>query len=187
MKQYLFNINNLKPQEAEKCLSQMTEQRKKYIASVSNPKRKAESIAGEWLVKKAVSEFFSLKEEEIVLERNEKGKPYIKDRDIFRSVSHSGDFVVVAVDIVPIGIDIEVIKPANLKIADKVCSESDKQFILTAQTDDEKLLNFLKIWTAKEAYFKMKGTGIVNLKKISYKDICAVHNFENNLIITTVK
>lgn len=187
MKQYLFNINNLNTEDEERCVSLMTEERRSYILTVSNTRRRKASIAGEWLVKKAIYELYSVPIEEIIIERTQKGKPYVKDKNIHISISHSADFVAVAVATEPIGIDIEVIKPLDLKVADKACNQKDKQLLLSAKTEEEALLTFLKIWTAKEAYFKMKGTGITNLKEISYTDINAVHTFENNLIITTVK
>ena len=186
MKQYLFNINNISPQQAEQCLSLMSDSRKKYINSISNKKRRNESIAGEWLLRNAVSQFCGIESNEIKIERTDKGKPYIKDTDIFVSLSHSGDFVAVAVDYVPIGIDIEVIKPLNLRVAHKVCSESDKRFILTGETEEQRLINFLKIWTAKEAYFKKTGTGITHIKELSYKDIKALHFINENILITVV-
>lgn len=177
-----MNINEIKPDQIKKCLSLMTEKRKNYIDSVSDEKRKLESIAGEWLVKTSVSQSLSLPVEEIIIERTEKGKPYVKDRDVHISISHSGDYVAAAVDTKPVGIDIEVIKPIDLKVAERVCSQSD----IKELSCGDPLIAFLKIWTAKEAYFKMTGTGIVNIKSVSYKDINAYHTFENDLIITTV-
>lgn len=186
MKQYLFHINDLKPEEYEKCLSLMSEPRREYINTVTNKERKMVSIAGEWIAKNAIAEKTGLPLEDIEILRTQRGKPYVNIPDIHISISHSSSFVAVVIANKPIGIDIEVIKPLNLKVADRVCSQSDKQLLSLSKDKDEALINFLKIWTAKEAYFKMTGTGITNIKGISYKDIPAVHSIKDSLIITVV-
>jgi hypothetical protein len=43
----------------------------------------------------------------------ENGKPFVKGNPVFFSMSHSGDLVVMAVDIYPIGIDVELMKARN--------------------------------------------------------------------------
>ena len=164
------------------CLSLMNKQRKDYIKTVTNVHRKTMSICAEFVAKKLISKITGRAFEEIDILRTEKGKPYLKDDSLFISISHSGDFVAVAADTVPIGIDIEEVKVIDLKIAKRVCTISDLEFLYSG----ENLLGFYKIWTAKEAYFKMKGTGITDLKSISYNKINAVHQIKDNLLITTV-
>ena len=182
MKQYLIKISSVSDEELNKCLSLMTDERKKYINSVSNPKRRLESIAGEWLMKKAAADYLSLPAEKIIIDRTEKGKPFIKGEKVHVSLSHSGDYVAAAIDKSPVGIDIEILKPIDLKVAKKVLNDSDRGFF----EKGDRLLNFYKIWTAKEAYFKMTGTGIIDMKGISYNEIHTSHTFEKGLIITTV-
>lgn len=183
---YLFNINSLSEEQTKKCLSLMTEQRKEYLERLSNKKRKQQTVAAEWLAKTTVAGLLSLKTEDIIIERDKKGKPFVKDSDIHISISHSGDFVALAVDAKPVGIDIEVIRPLDLSVAKKVCNDSDN-ILLNSSGSKERLNTFFKIWTAKEAYFKKKGTGITDMKSVSYKETGAVHYFTENLIITLVK
>lgn len=183
MKLYLININDLSDEEKAKCFSLMSEQRKKYIESVTSIKRKNESIAGEWLAKKAAAEELNLPLDQILLERTEKGKPFIKNANFHISISHSGNFAAVVTHSSPVGLDIEELRRVDLRVVQRVCSESDKKLLDKKDFD----LSFLKIWTAKEAYFKMLGTGIINPQSVSYNDINATHQLKGKLLITIVK
>ncbi len=186
MHTFLLNINDFSDQNFNLCLSLMDEKRRQYINSLQHKQGKLLSVAAEWLTKTNASLLLNKPLEEIVLLRDEKGKPFIKDNPLYISISHSGNFAAVTLHTAPIGIDIEVLKPIDKRLKNRICTDSDLLFLTKSQTEAQLNLNLLKIWTAKEAYFKMTGTGITNFKSISYKDINASHSIENSLIITTV-
>lgn len=74
------------------------------------------------------------------------------------SVSHSGEYVVLAVADMPVGIDIEVVD-ANIDVAgigEMVFSTSENILI----NNDTK--SFFLLWTKKESLFKAYGTGFIN-------------------------
>lgn len=179
MEYKVISISAVSDGDYNTAFSLLSDERKAYLNTVTAVEKIKASVLGEWLVKRILNESFHINECEIL--RAEKGKPYIKNSKLFISISHSGDFVCAAVSEKNIGIDIEVIKERDLKITKKLCTEIDEEFI---NESENTLLAFYKIWTAKEAYFKMLGSGLTNLKSISYKDINSQHFFENNLIIT---
>ncbi len=82
---------------------------------------------------------------------NEFGKP-ISDSCFF-NVSHSKGAVVFVKDSLPIGIDIEKIRPVKDKMKDYISSIEEKEYI----KDD---ISFFEIWTSKESLSKTIGTGI---------------------------
>lgn len=86
------------------------------------------------------------------------GKPYIPNGPKF-NLSHSGDITVCAVGTVEIGIDIELIKPRNIKRIIRIFSAAEKNRISTLD-GNEKLQEFYRCWTAKEAKAKQLGSGI---------------------------
>ncbi|MEE0946637.1 MAG: 4'-phosphopantetheinyl transferase superfamily protein [Acutalibacteraceae bacterium] len=183
MKWLTADIRDFKEEEYTQCLSLMTEERRKYINSLSDEKRKLTSVCAQWHILSLASEVSGKKYSEITVLRNEKGKPYLKDLPFHISISHSDSLVAVAINQNPIGIDIEKIKSRNLNLCRKLCD--DEASII--RNSNNPTIDFYKIWTAKEAYFKMTGTGIVNLKSVSYKDIDCTHFFKNDYIITIVK
>lgn len=135
------------------------------------------SVAGEMSARKLLSEYCHTAEERIVSKTGEHGKPYAVGCAEF-NISHSGNMIVCAVADNPVGIDVELIKPINPGIVRKLCTESDNRYIYeknspneTDEFSDEQLYRFYEVWTAKEAYFKCIGTGIKNLKSISFEDV----------------
>lgn len=89
---------------------------------------------------------------------NEFGKPISKN--CYFNISHSKGYVVFIKDIVPIGIDIEKIRPVEEDLINYISSSEEKKYI----TSD---LKFYEIWTNKESLTKCLGTGI----KVKIKDI----------------
>jgi phosphopantetheinyl transferase len=91
---------------------------------------------------------------------NEKGKPISKD--VKFNISHSHGIVVLALNKDrEIGVDIELVRPSSNELKSRICSDFEYNFA----TDDEK---FMSIWTAKEAFLKMTGDGLIHdLKSIN--------------------
>ncbi|HAK39001.1 MAG TPA: hypothetical protein DCO63_02940 [Streptococcus sp.] len=92
------------------------------------------------------------------------GKPYFKIkqglRKLYFNISHTDGCVVVAVSNSKVGVDVETIRNMDLSIKEmflstkeieKICSES-----WAAKSEAT------RIWTLKESYLKMKGTGLVD-------------------------
>jgi 4'-phosphopantetheinyl transferase len=91
--------------------------------------------------------------------RNVYGKPYVLDESIHFNVSHSGDWVVCALDDSPIGIDIERELPIDLQIAEKHYSSAEYANMMSRPVD-ERLACFYQLWTLKESYVKAIGKGL---------------------------
>ncbi len=183
MEYKVIRLSQISAQEYQAALSVICEKRRMYLQNLNNTEKVKASVCGEWLVKCILAEKFGISHTEVQILRTEKGKPYLSDSTLHISISHSGDFVAAAVDVAPIGIDIEVIKDRDLKICRRLCSESDMKLM---EGSASPIITFYKIWTAKEAYFKKIGSGITALKSISYNQIRPLHILQNDLIITIV-
>ncbi len=86
------------------------------------------------------------------------GKPYIPGGPEF-NLSHSGGITVCAVGEIEVGIDIEQIKPRNMDRIIRLFSFAERKRI-SALDGCEKLHEFYRCWTAKEAKAKHGGGGI---------------------------
>ena len=82
---------------------------------------------------------------------NEYGKP-VSDKTFF-NISHTDGYIVLVMDEVPVGIDIEKIKPVEDDLKEFVSNEEEKLYI----HDDQ---SFFEVWTNKEALVKANGKGI---------------------------
>ncbi len=101
-----------------------------------------------------------LKNNEIIFFNNENGKPLLKNNPGYHfNLSHSGDWVVCAVNERPIGIDVEKIHPIDLDIAKRFfsCTEYND---LMSKNDSMRLDFFYDLWTLKESYIKAIGKGL---------------------------
>ena len=84
------------------------------------------------------------------------GKPNVKDKKIFISISHSKNFVAFAHDFSPIGIDIEELSPRILKVWSRYLHPEE-----FAIFDSTSIFDLTVAWTIKEALFKLNTkTGI---------------------------
>lgn len=93
---------------------------------------------------------------------DEGGKPFLLDYpQVQFNMSHSGDWVVVAVGNETVGIDVEKRVPADK------CKDIAKRFyhpdeVTDLDQNEDAMLEyrFLQYWTSKEAYVKYLGTGL---------------------------
>lgn len=84
---------------------------------------------------------------------NEHGKPYLEHGKCF-SISHSGDFAVLAVSEDKIGADIEIPKRVNESVMHRCFTKAETAFVNGSPE------SFARIWTLKEAAVKLLGKGI---------------------------
>lgn len=92
---------------------------------------------------------------------NEKGKPQVNEYlDIHFNITHSGSWVVVATSNVPVGVDVEKIRKVPEGVAYRFFSESEKHWLSTALTEDDKANIFFTLWTLKESFLKAIGKGL---------------------------
>ena len=88
---------------------------------------------------------------------NEYGAPYLENGPYF-SISHCKQGIAVAVSETPIGIDIEAIRPFNEGLVRKTMNDVEQTHILSSLNPE---IEFIRLWTRKEAYVKMQGIGII--------------------------
>lgn len=108
--------------------------------------------------------------EDLTYEPN--GKPVAKN--CYVSISHSGDHVAVCRnDDVPVGIDIEKMTDRNFnKIANRFFCGKELEIFNENPTAE----TFYEIWTRKEAYSKILGTGVSEVVKGF--DVYSLANYE---------
>lgn len=96
---------------------------------------------------------------EVVVEHDDKGAPYLPDHpELSVSISHCRTAVAVAVS--PegrVGIDVECRRKIGEGLLERVCT-ADEQAAVRAAADPT--MEFLQLWTRKEAVLKLRGTGI---------------------------
>ena len=98
---------------------------------------------------------------ETELRYTEYEKPYAPGFPAF-NISHSGEYVILAVGGNTIGADIEQIAPANTVVAPSVCTARELSWM-----SEEPLQRFFRLWVWKESVMKATGLGM-NLDPASF-------------------
>ena len=88
---------------------------------------------------------------------NEFGKPSLPNLPIHFSLSHCKDAVACVVSDNNVGIDVETIVPYNPDVARRVCTAAELEILEQSANKD---VDFIKLWTVKEAISKHEGMGV---------------------------
>ncbi len=169
IKLYIADIRDISDSEYQKWYSFMSKEKQQRVDRFRFSDDKKRSVAGEMLARKALSEYCSVSPSDIKFSVGENGKPYAENLTVEFNISHSENMVVCAVSDDPVGIDVEKIRPINLKVAKKICNEEELNYLFghlpsesdfVYSTDVEILSRFFRLWTKKEAFGKYLGIGL---------------------------
>ena len=173
----------------EKSLELVSEYRKSKVQRLRRKEDKAASLAAGCLLAYALRKFAGIDERQVIYTKNKSGKPSIIDNydeqfglgqdvagadstcaakyrnvdaDIQFSISHTEGCVAVVVGISKCGIDVERVRRIPDSIVNRLYSDEDSKTIRYIEGHGKKADNFsTAVWTRREAYGKMTGTGIL--------------------------
>lgn len=166
MKPIIFCVKMNSPIQDEtfKFLLRFVQEEKRERVLRQRIKQNADHmLIGDILAKAALKSSFGIEISKQRIGYGKFGKPYLLDYpNIHFNISHSGEYVVCAVCDVPIGVDIQKIMAYNPNIARKICSDEELNII---KNSNDVQSEFIRVFTQKEAYLKMKGFGIYKISK----------------------
>lgn len=174
---YIYGyLSDFSIEEYEKTYAVLNEEERKRVDRYKRDDDKKRSLLAHILLKKLMKDEFS---DQCELLYKENGCPYFKDKNLFVSLSHSGEVAFCGVSKNPVGVDVEQMREVGLSLIKRVCVDEEKAYVLSDVSineaekisDPTALKRFFEIWTAKEAYFKMKGSGITDLKSVNTLEI----------------
>ena len=88
----------------------------------------------------------------------ENGKPFLSNYpDVHFNMSHCKNAVAVALHDAPVGIDVECRRSISRALMERVCCREELSVIEAAEDAE---MEFLRLWTQKEALLKCTGAGI---------------------------
>ena len=146
------------PAEAMNWISR---ERRAKIARYQHQKDARRSLAAELLMRRAAALWLSLRPDRLSFDHNPYGRPYLANVRHFKfNVSHSGDYVVIAVSRRTVGVDIERIGRCDHALADRFFSPAEGRY-LRSLPDSERERAFTMLWTLKECYTKAEGKGLL--------------------------
>jgi len=120
---------------------------------------------------------------ELIFEAGANKKPFIKNEVLQYNVSHSGDWIVIAIANTPVGVDIEWINPAfdYHDITGEYFGAEEAAYIAA----DKAHSRFFLLWTRKEALIKATAKGLDDdLKLIPALD--GEHDMDTDILKSNV-
>ncbi len=119
---------------------------------------KLRGLFADLLIRHLIMQRVGLDHKDISFGTNEYGKPYLIDFDDFHfNISHSGEWVVVAIDDRPVGVDVEEIQDIDLDIAKNYFSDIEHRDLMAKKNPND---YFFTLWSLKESYIKILGKGL---------------------------
>ncbi|MBB6697122.1 4'-phosphopantetheinyl transferase family protein [Clostridium algidicarnis] len=185
MEIYIVKVSDIGEEKLNKLCLLIDLEKKYKIKKFINKKDKIRTIIGEILIRTIIVQKLKISNKYIEFNKNQYGKPYLKDHPKFNfNISHSGEYVLCAVDNKPIGIDVEEVKHIEFEeIAKSFFTVNELDYIVN-QDFNFRLNRFYEIWSLKESYIKCCGKGLsIPLKSFSievdqYENIKVVRNNE---------
>lgn len=187
MKIYLVkNIDTFDKSFVEKCITFFPKWRKEKMLRYKHLKGQIQCGLGYILL------IHALREEGVFKEMpefsyNEHDKPFLKNYPgWYFNISHSKTAVCCVLSRKEMGIDIEEVGEYKESLAAYICNDKELESL---HDSENKADDFYKLWTRKEAVFKMIGSGITNdIKDIldtPYIDITSLK--VDNIWLTVVR
>lgn len=125
---------------------------------------------------------YALREEGVFVDMpefsyGEHGKPFLKNYpDWHFNISHCKNAVCCVLSQEEVGIDIEEIKEYKESLAAYICNEEELAIL---HNSDNPADGFYRLWTQKEAVFKMLGSGITNdIKNVLINNDVSVKSYK---------
>jgi len=114
-------------------------------------------LLGDVLARSEICRTTGLTNKQLEFSTNNFGKPFlVNNLHINFNISHAGHYIACAVSDEPVGIDIERIKPVDIKIAERFFTPDETAYI----NDNELEQRFYEVWTKKESHIKWEGKGL---------------------------
>lgn len=157
MKWLICRLSDFSQAEYDAVYASLSPSRKAHIDTFRHAGARQQSLAGELALRRLLAR----EGIDATPERLESGQPVLRECGLHVSISHCQELVACAISEDPIGIDVEQIRPIKPSMPERVCTAEELAWMQGSDT------RFFEIWTAKEAYFKMIGTGITDLRSVN--------------------
>jgi len=113
---------NIGEDEYSKLLEAVSEEKRCRVKKIKKFDDALRTLLADAMLRVTLVKEFGLKNSDIVFYKNEFGKPFLKGKNIFFSISHSGEWASIAVDCDNLGVDIEKVRDINLNVAKRFFS-----------------------------------------------------------------
>ena len=146
-------------------LEWLTDAERQRLQAITSPARRDTFLAGHWQARALAAQWLQVDARRIALDAHAEGRPLLRvDGDavpLHVSLSHSGDWLALALADAPVGVDVELPRRERdwAALARFVFSPEERQRLHDVD-DAERTRMFHALWTLKEARGKRSGEGL---------------------------
>lgn len=138
----------------------VTAQRREKVDRLRAPEAKRLSLCAGLLLRQTL-EAHGVASEAQRFSEGPHGKPFLPGRpDVCFSLSHSGTRVMCAAARSPVGCDLQLASPRDLRLARRFFTSAENEVIFSQPDEASRTAMFYRIWVLKESFLKCIGTGL---------------------------
>jgi len=144
----------------------LTDDEAARLQAMTSATRRRSFLAGHWRARELAADWLQVDPRRIALHRHDDGRPRMvvdgAPSPLSLSLSHSGDWLAIALATVPVGIDVELPRrQRNLDALARFTFSRDEVGRLSGVPESERAQAFHVLWTLKEARGKRLGEGLL--------------------------
>ena len=155
---------SLSDADGARVLAEMTPDRRVRIGSMSAGGARRLSLLAELLARGQAARLLGGDAQDYRIQDGPGGKPLLLGGEAYVSLSHAGTFAAAAAARMPVGVDIERLRPIPEAVLRRVCSAGELAFLKAAGEAAYPTLS-LRLWTMKEAWGKLSGVGVFTSRR----------------------
>lgn len=153
------HIQDMKSEHLQQVLAFLPSWRRERVLAYKQESRQMESALAYIELSRALA-LRGLQNIKPRFEYNEHGKPFLPlYPNLHFSISHCSQAVGCILSEMPCGLDIERVRRASPSLISKTMNQGEVKQIYSSSHPD---VEFIRLWTRKEAVFKLLGTGITD-------------------------
>ena len=145
------------PAVFDALLASVSEDRRRKTERLRFPQGKYLSLGAEYLLM-LVCRDMGIEYTGLRLRTGDRGKPDFAELPMHFNLSHSGEAVMCAVSPLPVGCDIEAVRPYDPALVKRFFHPEESLFLENASPEKQAEL-FTRLWTRKESFIKCTGDG----------------------------
>lgn len=154
----IADIENISSESLKKWEEALSVAEKKRLSKISSLKRQREFILGRALIKKQCAVYFEKKTTEIEIGVHKNGSLFLpQEKGYYISLSHSKKYIVFVLANEAIGVDIQEIQNKSVNHLMKRIFPTEIPNDWNQKSGIEKQAFFYRLWTHKEAAFKLQS------------------------------
>lgn len=141
----------------------VSEHKRQRLCTISNPQTLTQTLLGDLLIRFLAVTYLGVSNQNLLFSTTEFGKPYLVtgNQPFHFNLSHSGHWIVCAIDQNPVGTDVQLKEPVDLDLVNNILSPPAYRHYLDL-LPEQQLDYFYDLWTMNESCLKLTGHGLSN-------------------------